>query len=86
MNTLKWRKEPPSQPGWYWLERERGRGRAIVLVMSHEKFFKPSAKITAKDHGLWAITDYERNEPLVGFKVGRGFMWAGPIPEPEEGG
>ena len=67
-NTLRWIKEQPTLPGWYWYRRESGHG--IVYVVSDEGSMVASVSWTVQ---LIPVADFGPNTE-----------WAGPIPEPEE--
>lgn len=66
---MKWTREKPTQPGWYWWRAPRKRPR--VLLVSAYAFTK-----TRYQDGLGG--DVYLVENMVPGE------WAGPIPEPEE--
>lgn len=69
---MKWTKEPPAEPGWYWVSY-CGRMEQIVWV---ERGWL--GRITT--HALWPSGD----SAVIKLDNAKDYSWAGPIPEPED--
>ena len=61
--TLRWRSEPPDEPGW-WMFKDTIMGKEVRRALA----FYPVSR-----------------EGTLGAQSPPGRLWAGPIPEPEEG-
>jgi hypothetical protein len=66
--TMRWTREKPTQPGWWWWRYEAGR-KASVMHISEDHI-----------HGMNVFTV----GTLVLFLQEVPGEWAGPVPEPEE--
>ncbi len=71
--TLKWTKDVPTAPGWYWV-REWGKEPAVRRVFYRTKYVVygnvESKELRVSDGDLVEHPAYT--------------AWAGPLPEPEE--
>lgn len=66
---MKWTKEKPTKPGWYWFRSETEYGTCTTVL-----------EIRNVQGGL-VVVETIAIYPLEEFREGE---WAGPIPEPEE--
>jgi hypothetical protein len=69
-NSLRWSREPPTEPGWYWVKDHVGTGIVEVVIRPGHRY----------------LAIYEDSYPKGNFIPVAGILaeWAGPIPEPEE--
>lgn len=72
---LKWTREKPTEPGWYWWRFEKNIVPHMVYVV-HESTMRP----VQTDRMLIL---YPNSKKELDVET-RGGEWAGPIPEPEE--
>lgn len=72
---LKWTKEKPTEPGWYWWRFEKNIVPHMVYVV-HESTMRP----VQTDRMLIL---YPNSKKELDVET-RGGEWAGPIPEPED--
>lgn len=81
---MKWTSETPTRPGWYWYKLPRWEHGFIAQIYSY--------RIGLDRERLWAvhITNDEVYRELLAEMVKSGaahgqdgWLWAGPIPEPE---
>ncbi len=71
-NQLRWRRDPPTEPGWYWVRHLVGGTAANVVV--HVTKERPQGAVA------WALIAWSGREK-IGFTP---VSWAGPLPLPLE--
>ena len=83
---LEWTKEPPTEPGWYWVRRY-WRGPMLREVVDASDFFQAGVD----ESGLWIVTtpkgfcdECDATTGGASRATLAGWFFAGPIPEPKE--
>jgi len=67
---MKWTKEPPTKPGWYWV---KGKYDRWPIEISRNRNGDLSVNCNEGDYSIPEYKSMRRIE-----------LWSGPIPEPEE--